>query len=141
MQQIPDPSLPLLIVAAALIDGAGQILVQQRPQGGAMAGLWEFPGGKIEAGETPEAALVRELFEELDLIVAEENIHPACFASAPNGARHMILMLYTCRKWAGIPVLNHASAMAWHRPDALRGLAMPPADIPFIDYLEHYVSD
>ncbi len=129
-------SVPLLIVAAALIDGEGRVLVQKRPNGGAMAGLWEFPGGKIESGETPESALVRELQEELGIDVSPQNLTPACFASAENGERHMILLLYICRIWMGDPVLNHASAMAWHKPPTLRELAMPPADIPFIAYLE-----
>jgi 8-oxo-dGTP diphosphatase len=126
----------LLIVAAALIDENGRVLVQKRPNGGAMPGLWEFPGGKIERGETPEMALIRELNEELGIRVDPEDLMPACFASEPNAKRHMILMLYICRRWSGDPTLKHASEMAWHPPVGLRELAMPPADIPFISYLE-----
>ncbi len=136
MNEFSKNLAPLLIVAAALIDAKGRVLVQKRPEGGNMAGLWEFPGGKIEAGETPEHALIRELHEELGVSVEAENLSPACFASAENGQRHMILLLYICREWSGDPVLNHASAMAWHMPADLRHLAMPPADIPFIGYLE-----
>lgn len=126
----------LLVVAAALVDRDGRVLVQQRPAGTAMAGLWEFPGGKVEAGETPEAALVRELAEELTLEVDPTAVTPLTFASLALPERHLLLLLYVCRDWIGEPAALAADALAWHYPGALRGLAMPPADLPFIAALE-----
>jgi 8-oxo-dGTP diphosphatase len=126
----------MTVVAAALIDGAGRILLQQRPPGAPMAGLWEFPGGKIEEGEAPEAALARELEEELGIEVAAADLRPACFASAPLGERHLILLLYLCRSWAGAPRPLHATALRWARPAEMRALPMPPADLPLIELLE-----
>lgn len=128
--------MTMLVVAAALVDADGRILVQQRPEGRAMAGLWEFPGGKIEPGETPEAALIRELREELAIDVAAACLAPACFASAPLGDRHLLLLLFACRKWSGIPQPLEASALRWVRVPELHGLAMPPADKPLIGLLE-----
>lgn len=127
---------PLLVVAAALIDGDGRVLVQQRPVGKAMAGLWEFPGGKVENGEVPEAALIRELREELGIDVERACLAPACFASELLGDRHMILLLYICRKWQGIPQALEAPAMKWVRPLDLHALAMPPADKPLVGLLD-----
>jgi 8-oxo-dGTP diphosphatase len=126
----------VLVTAAALIDPDGRILVQQRPDGKSMAGLWEFPGGKIEAGETPEQALVRELTEELAVRIEEACLAPAGFASDPLGDNHLILLLYVCRKWQGVPQPLDAQALKWVRPAELHGLAMPPADIPLIGLLE-----
>nr|WP_136162211.1 (deoxy)nucleoside triphosphate pyrophosphohydrolase [Sphingomonas flavalba] len=126
----------LLVVAAALVDADGRVLVQQRPEGKAMAGLWEFPGGKVEPGETPEAALIRELAEELGIATDQACLAPAAFASAPLGGRHLILLLYVCRKWRGIPEPREAPALKWVRPLALHGLAMPPADKPLIGLLD-----
>lgn len=119
------------VVACALIDEAGRVLVQQRPAGTDMAGLWEFPGGKVEAAETPEAALVRELAEELAIAVAVEDITPLTFASAPLASRHLLLLLYVCRRWSGEPRALHASALRWLSPANLADLPMPPADAPF----------
>jgi 8-oxo-dGTP diphosphatase len=130
------PKTSLVVVAAALVDRDGRLLVQQRPEGLAMAGLWEFPGGKIEAGETPEAGLIRELDEELGIDVDQACLAPACFASDMLGDRHLLLLLYVCRKWRGTPVARHASALRWVRPVELHGLAMPPADKPLIGLLE-----
>ena len=127
------------MVAVALVDGDGRLLVQQRPEGKSMAGLWEFPGGKIEPGETPEAALVRELGEELAIDVETACLAPACFASDALGDRHLLLLLYVCRKWCGTPQAIHASALRWVRPVELHGLAMPPADKPLIGLLEALV--
>ena len=130
----------MLVVAAALIDDAGRVLVQQRPSGKALAGLWEFPGGKVEPGETPEAALVRELAEELGIGVGVAALEPLTFASEPLADRHLLLLLYLCRGWAGEPQPLDAVALAWHMPSELHGLAMPPADLPFIATLEVALS-
>lgn len=126
----------LPVVAAALIDGDGRILVQQRPPGTSMAGLWEFPGGKIEGSETPEAALIRELREELAINVSAACLAPACFASEALGERHLLLLLYVCRKWSGVPRPVHASALQWLRPAQLFTLPMPPADKPLLGLLD-----
>jgi 8-oxo-dGTP diphosphatase len=126
----------LLVAAAALVDRDGRVLVQRRPEGAAMAGLWEFPGGKVERLETPEAALIRELREELAIDVEAACLAPATFASEPLGDRHLLLLVYVLRKWRGQPQPLAASALAWHRPAALHGLAMPPADRPLVPILE-----
>ena len=125
----------LLVVAAALVDADGRILLQQRAPGRAMAGLWEFPGGKVEPEERPEVALVRELAEELGIKVEEGALQAACFASAPNGERHMLLLLYICRAWEGDPAPLDASALQWVDLAQMRVLPMPPADEPLIDLL------
>ncbi len=129
----------LLVVAAALIDGDGRVLVQQRPPDKPMAGLWEFPGGKVDPGETPETALRRELDEELGLTIDQSCLAPAVFASEALGDRHLILLLYVLRKWPGVPEARHATALKWLRPVALHGLDMPPADRPLIGLLEALV--
>ncbi|WP_150125367.1 (deoxy)nucleoside triphosphate pyrophosphohydrolase [Sphingomonas sp. LM7] len=126
----------LLVVAVALVDGEGRVLVQQRPPGKPMADLWEFPGGKVEPGEVPEAALVRELGEELGIEVAPDALVPAAFASEGLGGRHLLLLLYVARQWAGVPEPRHASALQWVKPAEMRALAMPPADVPLVDALE-----
>ena len=126
----------MTVVAAALAGEDGRVLLQQRAPGRAMAGLWEFPGGKVDAGELPEDALVRELREELGIEVAAADLAPACFASAPLGERHMILLLYLCRRWHGEPQPLDAAALRWENPAAMRALAMPPADAPLIDLLQ-----
>jgi len=126
----------LTVSAAALVDSDGRILVQKRPVGRSMAGLWEFPGGKCEAGETPEAALIRELKEELGIETYESCLAPACFASEPLGDKHLLLLLYVCRKWEGIPQPLEAPALKWVYPRELYALDMPPADRPLIGLLE-----
>lgn len=133
------PADCLIVVAAALVDRDGRLLVQQRPDGGSMAGLWEFPGGKLEPGETPEQALVRELSEELGIDVDQACLAPACFASEGLGDRHLLLLLYVCRKWGGTPAAHHASALRWVKPAQLHALDMPPADKPMIGLLEALV--
>lgn len=132
----PSYKSPLFVVAAALIDGGGRVLVQQRPPGKPMAGLWEFPGGKVEPGEVPEAALVRELAEELGIAVAIGDLTPGAFASEALSDRHLVLLLYTVRNWDGEPEARHASALKWERVAELRDLVMPPADVPLIGLLE-----
>ena len=126
----------LLVVAAALIDADGRILMQRRPAGKAHAGLWEFPGGKIEPGETPEAALVRELAEELGIAVNPTDLAPLAFATAPAGERMLLLLLYVCKRWQGDVRALEAEALTWRRAADLRTLAMPPADLPLVAALE-----
>lgn len=132
MQKIPT----MTVVAAALVDGEGRILLQQRSPDRAMAGLWEFPGGKVEQGETPEAALVREIEEELGIGLEPAELIPASFASAPVGRRHMVLLLYLCRSWSGDPRPLDASALKWARPTEMVAEEMPPADRPLIAALD-----
>ncbi len=126
----------MIVVAAALIDEGGRVLLQQRAPGRAMAGLWEFPGGKVEPDEQSETALARELAEELGIVVDEAALMPACFASAPLGDKHMLLLLYLCREWQGTPAPLDASALRWEYPADMRALPMPPADEPLIELLE-----
>ena len=124
----------LIVVAAALIGEDGRVLLQQRAPGRQMEGLWEFPGGKVEPGERPEAALRRELEEELGILVGE--VTPAIFASAELGPRHLLLLLYMCRAWEGEPEALDAVALRWATPAEMRELDMPPADEPLIPMLE-----
>jgi 8-oxo-dGTP diphosphatase len=124
------------VVAAALVDLEGRVLLQQRAPGRHMAGLWEFPGGKLEEGEVPEAALVRELEEELGIGTDSACLSPAAFASARVQERHMLLLLYICREWRGTPQPLDAAALKWLRPDQMSELEMPPADKPLIGLLE-----
>ncbi len=126
----------MLVVAAAMVDGDGRVLLQQRPPGRHMEGLWEFPGGKVDEGELPEAALIRELDEELGIQTDEACLAPAAFASALVGERHMLLLLYICRKWRGHPQPLDATALQWVRPAQMFGLDMPPADKPLIGLLD-----
>lgn len=126
----------MIVVAAALVDDAGRVLLQRRAPDRTMAGLWEFPGGKVEAEELPEAALIRELGEELGIELEAEALQPACFASAPLGDRHMLLLLYVCRRWRGIPRPLDASALKWLTPAEMDAAEMPPADQPLIGLLE-----
>jgi 8-oxo-dGTP diphosphatase len=133
---MPAASLLLPVVAAALVDLEGRVLLQQRPEGKSLAGLWEFPGGKIEPGETPEAALIRELEEELAIVVPHACLAPATFASAPLGDRHLLLLLYITRKWTGLPRALEATALRWVRPNEMHALPMPPADRPLIGLLD-----
>jgi 8-oxo-dGTP diphosphatase len=126
----------LFVVAAALTNEKREILLQMRPQGRSLAGLWEFPGGKVEAGETPESALIRELKEELCIEVEAYDLIPITFASEPLGDTHLVLLLYICRKWTDDPVAAEAPEIAWTTLEEMRHLPMPPADAPFIDILE-----
>jgi len=137
---MPEIAQSLMVVAVALVDADGRILLQQRPAGKSLAGLWEFPGGKIEEGEAPEAALVRELKEELGIDTETACLAPATFASATlDNGRHLILLLYVCRKWRGLPQPLEGGALRWEYPAAMFALPMPPADLPLIGILEALV--
>lgn len=122
----------LLVVACALVDSDNRVLVTQRPEGKALAGLWEFPGGKLEAGERPEPALIRELAEELGIEVKEACLAPLTFASYAYPEFHLLMPLYICRRWEGAVSSREGQALKWVRPGKLRDLAMPPADEPLI---------
>jgi 8-oxo-dGTP diphosphatase len=125
----------LTVVTAALVDPTGRILLQQRAHGRSMAGLWEFPGGKVEQGELPEEALIREIEEELGIGIGAQALRPACFASAPLGEGHLLLLLYLCREWRGDPAPLDASALKWVRVEEMLADEMPPADRPLIGLL------
>ncbi|MDH7798474.1 MULTISPECIES: (deoxy)nucleoside triphosphate pyrophosphohydrolase [unclassified Beijerinckia] len=122
----------LLVVAVALIDADDRILIAQRPEGKQLAGLWEFPGGKIDAGERPEAALIRELHEELDISVKEDCLAPLTFASHAYADFHLLMPLYICRRWEGFVRPREGQAIKWVRAAQLRDYPMPPADAPLI---------
>lgn len=132
MQAQQDTKKMLLVVAVALIDQQQRILLAQRPEGKAMAGLWEFPGGKVDAGETPEAALCRELQEELSIQVQPSDLQPLTFASHSYDSFHLLMPLYVCRAWAGEPHGAEGQALAWVTPRQLQDYAMPAADIPLV---------
>lgn len=125
----------VLVAACALIDPDGRILIAQRPQGKSMAGLWEFPGGKIEAGERPEQSLIRELKEELGITVKEECLAPLTFASHLYPDFHLLMPLYVCRRWQGIVTGQEQQTLKWVRPADLKTYPMPPADEPLISHL------
>lgn len=125
----------LLVVACALIDADNRVLVAQRPEGKSLAGLWEFPGGKLEAGERPEPALIRELAEELGITVKEDCLAPLTFASFAYPEFHLLMPLYICRRWEGQVSSREGQPLKWVRPGKLRELAMPPADEPLIPHL------
>lgn len=130
------PKKTVLVAAAAIIDTDGRILVAQRPEDKAMAGLWEFPGGKVDAGETPEFALMRELEEELSIETRPCCFAPVAFASHSYEDFHLLMPLYVCRVWRGEPKLNEHQAVKWLRVNDLYSLAMPEADLPLIPQLE-----
>ena len=125
----------VLVVACALIDPDGRVLSAQRPHGKARAGLWEFPGGKLEPGERPEAALIRELHEELGISVKEACLAPLTFASHAYEDFHLLMPLYICRRWEGLAISKEGQNLAWVRPNKLRDYPMPAADIPLIPHL------
>ncbi|MGG7567240.1 8-oxo-dGTP diphosphatase MutT [Rhodovulum sp. DZ06] len=129
----------ILVAACALIDRDGRILLAQRPEGKSMAGLWEFPGGKLEDGETPEDCLVRELHEELGIETWESCLAPLAFASHGYDDFHLLMPLYACRKWNGTPQSRENQALKWVQPMRLRDYPMPPADIPLIPILQDWV--
>lgn len=129
-------SLPLLlVVACALVDSDGRVLLSQRPRGKAMAGLWEFPGGKVEPGETPEQAVVRELAEELGIETKVACLAPLTFASHSYESFHLVMPLFVCRRFWGIPRPHEGQTLKWVRPRDMRQYPMPPADEPLIPFL------
>ncbi len=129
-------SVPIVLVAAcALVDADGRVLIAQRPEGKPMAGLWEFPGGKVEAEERPEQTLIRELHEELGITVNEACLAPLTFASHAYADFHLLMPLYVCRRWEGIVTAREHQALAWVRPNRLKDYPMPPADVPLIAHL------
>ncbi|MBO28148.1 MAG: 8-oxo-dGTP diphosphatase MutT [Rhodobacteraceae bacterium] len=127
------------VAAVALIDPDGRVLLTQRPEGKSMAGLWEFPGGKIEPGETPEAALIRELQEELGIDTWASCLAPLTFASHSYESFHLLMPLFACRKWEGIPRGLEGQALKWVRPLDLKSYPMPPADLPLIPILRDWL--
>lgn len=129
----------VLVSAVALIDTDGRVLLAQRPEGKSMAGLWEFPGGKVETGETPEAALIRELHEELGIDTWESCLAPLTFASHSYEDFHLLMPLFACRKWDGIPHPKEGQTLTWARPNELRNYPMPAADIPLIPILRDWL--
>jgi 8-oxo-dGTP diphosphatase len=125
----------ILVVAVALLDADGRVLLAQRPAGKAMAGLWEFPGGKVHEGETPEAALIRELAEELGIDVSANCLAPFTFASHGYADFHLVMPLYVCRKWQGTVEAREGQALKWVRAQRLGDYPMPPADVPLVAML------
>jgi 8-oxo-dGTP diphosphatase len=125
----------LLVAACALVDADGRVLIAQRPPGKEMAGLWEFPGGKVERGERPEETLIRELLEELGIVVSEACLAPLTFASHIYPAFHLLMPLYVCRQWEGQAEAKVHTRIAWVRPNRLRDYPMPPADEPLVSHL------
>ena len=125
----------VLVAACALVDADGRVLIAQRPEGKSMAGLWEFPGGKVEKGERPEESLIRELKEELDINVKEDCLAPLTFASHVYPDFHLLMPLYVCRRWEGTVTAKEGQKLAWVRPNRLRDYEMPPADVPLVSHL------
>ncbi len=129
----------VLVVACALVDIDGRVLLTRRPPGKPMAGLWEFPGGKVEAGERPETTLIRELKEELGIDVTEACLAPLTFASHGYSDFHLLMPLYVCRVWHGLPEPREGQALRWLRPRDMADLPMPPADRPLVAFLRDYL--
>ena len=132
---MPPPLKTVLVAACALIDVDGRVLIGRRPAGKQLAGLWEFPGGKVEAGETPEACLIRELDEELGIQVTHACLAPFVFASHAYDDFHLLMPLYLCRRWEGIAMAREHEALAWVKPAAMGDYPMPPADEPLVAWL------
>ena len=138
--QVERGAVPVvLVVAVALIDRDGRILIAQRPEGKSMAGLWEFPGGKVEPGESPDAALIRELQEELGVDTRQSCLAPLTFASHAYDDFHLLMPLYVCRVWKGIPRAKEGQKLCWVRPMQLKDYPMPPADVPLVAMLRDFL--
>ena len=136
----PAAGLPtVLVVAVALIDADHRVLLARRPEGKSMAGLWELPGGKVADGELPEAALIRELKEELDIDVTDSCLAPLTFASHTYADFHLLMPVFACRVWKGTPTPREAQELKWLRPTAMRELPMPPADAPLVALLRDFL--
>ena len=129
----------VLVVAVALIDADGRVLIAKRPEGKKLAGLWEFPGGKVEPGERPEQALIRELKEELDIDVKESCLAPFVFASHAYDSFHLLMPLYLCRRWDGVVAAREHDALVWVKPNKLSDYPMPPADAPLVAWLRDMI--
>ena len=134
-----EPLKTVLVVAVALVDAEGRVLIAQRPEGKQLAGLWEFPGGKVLPGETPEACVIRELKEELGLDTAESCLAPLTFASHAYPDFHLLMPLYVCRVWHGFPEAREGQALKWLRPREMADVPMPPADKPLVAFLRDYL--
>jgi 8-oxo-dGTP diphosphatase len=132
---VSAPLKTVLVVACALIDIDGRVLICQRPQGKQLAGLWEFPGGKVEPGETPEAALIREMDEELGVQIKQACLAPFVFASHAYESFHLLMPLYLCRRWEGLVERREHEALAWVTPNQMADYPMPPADAPLVAWL------
>ena len=137
--QVSDVKPLLLVAACALVDVDGRVLMCQRPEGKSLAGLWEFPGGKLEPGETPEACLIRELREELDIEVKAACLAPFVFASHSYDRFHLLMPLFLCRRWEGTVRAMEHPQIRWVRPSQMTGLPMPPADAPLVAYLRDFL--
>jgi 8-oxo-dGTP diphosphatase len=135
----PAGARVLLVSAVALIDSEGRVLLAQRPEGKSMAGLWEFPGGKVEPGETPEQALIRELHEELGVDTHASCLAPLTFASHGYETFHLLMPLFACRRWQGAPPGREGQRLAWVRPRDMRAYPMPPADLPLVPILRDWL--
>jgi 8-oxo-dGTP diphosphatase len=129
----------ILVAAVALIDADGRVLLAQRPEGKSLAGLWEFPGGKVEPGETPEAALIRELKEELAIDTWSSCLAPLTFASHAYPEFHLLMPLFACRRWQGTPQAREGQSLSWVQPANLKDYPMPPADLPLIPVLRDWL--
>jgi 8-oxo-dGTP diphosphatase len=136
---VPDRPI-ILVVAVALIDADGRVLLAERPEGRSLAGFWEFPGGKVEPGETPEAALIRELAEELGIDVAAACLAPLSFASHAYEDFHLLMPLYVCRRWSGMVTPREGQRLRWVRASDLGTLPLPPADRPLVPMLQELLS-
>ena len=134
-----NPTPVVLVAAVALVDPDDRVLIAQRPAGKAMAGLWEFPGGKVDPGETPEVALIRELKEELGIDVTHNCLAPFTFASHAYDDFHLLMPLYLCRVWDGIVTPQEGQALKWVRPNRLADYPMPPADVPLVAMLRDFL--
>jgi 8-oxo-dGTP diphosphatase len=135
VEPLSEPKPIILVAAVALVDVDGRVLIAQRPEGKSLAGLWEFPGGKVEPGETPEAALIRELQEELGIETWQSCLAPFTFASHTYETFHLLMPLFVCRKWQGMPMAREHAALKWVRAARLSDYPMPPADVPLVAML------